>query len=224
MELRHYGHILKRRWWLIVIPVVIVMVVSAITYRPLPPAGYNVGVNFIVSQQPAPTAANPDENRYYNWLTSEYIVNGLTDWAAGGEFKAAVSTQLAGQGMDVPAHTFNVVADNVRSKLQLSVQHSEATTLARIMDAAIVVLMEQNAGALPQLGGETAVVIPVDQPVVNAIPGTIRSQLELPLRIALALFAGIGLALLIEYVHPTIHTRSEITALELPVLGEIPKK
>ncbi|GIK55109.1 MAG: hypothetical protein BroJett015_07720 [Chloroflexota bacterium] len=213
-----------RRWWLIIIPAAVVILVSALTYSPPPPAGYNVGMNFIVGQTPAAVAQNPDENRYYNWLTSEYIVNGLTDWAVGGEFKTAVSTHLSTQGIDAPPHTFNVVADNVRSKLQLSIQHGDAATLAQIMNAAMVVLTEQNAAALPQLGGDTAVIIPIDQPVVTPTPGSFRSQLDIPLRIALALIAGIGLALLVEYLDPTIRSRTEVTALGLPVLGEIPKK
>lgn len=223
MELRHIWKILMRRWWLILIPAVVVIVVSVLTYSPPPPAGYNVGMNFIVSQTPATQAQNPDENRYYNWLTSEYIVNGLTDWAVGGEFKTAVSAHLSTQGIDVPPHTFNVVADNVRSKLQLSIQHGDAATLAQVMNAAIVVLTEQNADALPQLGGDTAVVIPVDQPVVTAIPGSFRSQLDIPLRIALALIVGVGLALLAEYLDTAVRRREDVENVGLPVLGEIPK-
>jgi hypothetical protein len=224
MELRHYSNMLKRRWWLVLIPAVIVTAVSLLTYNPPPPAGYNVGMNFIVSQEPAAQANNPDENRYYNWLTSEYIVNGLTDWVIGGEFKTAVSAQLATQGLDVPPHTFNVIADNVRSKLQLSIQHSDAETLAQVMDGAIIVLTEQNAAALPQLGGETAVIMPVDQPIVTPIPSSIRSQLDIPLRIALALVAGLGLALLAEYLDTTVRDREEVENLGLMLLGEIPKE
>jgi hypothetical protein len=181
-------------------------------------------MNFIVSQTPAAVAQNLDENRYYNWLTSEYIVNGLTDWAVGGEFKTAVSAQLATQNLDVPPHTFNVVADNVRSKLQLSIQHGDAATLAQIMNAAIVVLTEQNADALPQLGGDTAVIVPVDQPVVTPIPGSFRSQLDMPLRIALALMAGVGLALLAQYLDTAVRSREDVENVGLPVLGEIPER
>lgn len=224
MELRYFWKICKRRWWLIVIPPLVVAVVSLVTYSPPPPAGFNVGVNFIVSQEPAELSANPDENRYYNWLASEYIVNGLTDWVTGNEFKTAVSQQLAAQNIDAPPLSFNVVADNVRSKLQLSIQHGDAGTLAHIMEAAIDVLTEQNAAVLPQLGGETAVIVLVDQPVVTPIGQSIRSQLDIPLRIVLALIAGLGLALLVEYLDSTIRDREQVENLDLPLLGEIPKK
>jgi capsular polysaccharide biosynthesis protein len=124
----------------------------------------------------------------------------------------------------VPPHTFHVVADNVRSKLQLSIQHGDAETLAQIMNAAIVVLTEQNAGALPQLGGDAAVIVPVDQPVVTPIPGSIRSQLDIPLRVALALMVEMGLALLAAYLDTAVRSREEVESVGLPVLAEIPEK
>ena len=224
MELRRYWRILRRRWLLVLLPLVIVAAFSVITWQPPPPTGFNVGVNFLVAQEPAQIAPNVDEERYYNWLTSEYIVNGLTDWAISGKFKTAVSQNLAEQGLDVPPYTFNVVADNVRSKLQLSISTGNAETLAQIMDAAIVVMTEENAKALPQLGGDTAVLVLLDEPIVTPLPQNFRSQLDIPLRIALALFAGIGLALLAEYLDPTLRDREETEQIGLTVLGEIPKK
>ena len=224
MELRRYWRILKRRWLLVLLPLIIVAAFSALAWRPPPPAGFNVGVNFLVAQEPGQIAPNVDEERYYNWLTSEYIVNGLTDWAISGNFKTAVSQKLAEQGLDAPPNAFNVVADNTRSKLQLSISAGDADTLARIMDAAIVVMTEENAKALPQLGGDTAILVLLDEPVVTPLPQNFRSQLDIPLRIALALFAGIGLALLAEYLDPTLRDREETEQVGLRVLGEIPKR
>ena len=42
--------------------------------------------------------------------------------------------------------------------------------------------------------------------------------------VAIALAAGFGLAMLAEYLDPTLRERREIEAIGLPVLGEIPKK
>ena len=224
MELRRYWKIIRRRWLIIIIPVAIVLLFTIVTYRPAGPAGYNVGVNFLVSQTPGEATTNEDENRYYNWLTSEYIVNGLTDWAISGDFKTAVSEQLAEDGIEVAPFAFGVVADNVRSKLALSISYGDADTLAHIMDAAILVLTEQNADALPQLGGETAIVVQLDEPVVTPIPQGIRAQLDAPLRLILALVAGVGLALLVEYLDPTLRDRSEAEKVGLTIIGEIPKK
>ncbi len=205
------------------IPTAIVLVIGLATYQTPPPA-YTVGVNFIVSQQPSAAAATEDQERYYGWLTSEYIVNGLADWVSGNTFKTAVSAELAEQGYDIPAGAIGIVADNVRSKLQLSMSHNDPDALAAMMDAVIAVVTEQNAAALPQLGGETAVLFLVDEPIVNQIPTGIRSRLDLPLRVGLALVAGIGLALLAEYLDPTVRDRKEIEQMGFSILGEIPKK
>lgn len=223
MELRAFYSIFRRRWLLVLIPPLVVALFSAVTYQPPPAPGFNVGVNFIVAQSPSPGAELVDEDRYYNWLGSEYIVNGLTDWAVSGTFKTAVSNQLAQENMAVAPSSFSVSADNVRSKLQLFIQHSDAETLGHIIDAAITVLSEQNADALPQLGGETAVLVLLDEPVVTPLPRSLSSLVDIPLRIALGIAAGLGLALLVEYLDPTIRSREEAEAMGFAVLGEIPK-
>ncbi len=222
MELRHYWKVFKRRWLVAVIPAVIVLAVGLATYSPPPPA-YNVGVRFIVAQPPAEGSVT-DEQRYYNWLTSEYIVNGLTDWVRGTEFATAVADELASQGIDVPAGAIQggLVPDNTRSMLTLSLTYGDAEVLASMMAAVAKVLVEQNA--LPQLGGETADLIQLDQPIVNQISPGLRSQLDLPLRVILAFGAGIGLALLAEYLDPTIRERDEVVQMGLEILGEIPRK
>ena len=222
MELRHYWKIFKRRWLIVLIPALIVLVVGLATYTSPPPA-YNVGLRFIVAQAPA-AASDTDEQRYYNWLTSEYIVNGLTDWVRGTEFATAVAAQLAAQGIEVPAGAIQagLVPDNTRSMLTLSLTYGDPEVLANMMAAVAKVLIEQNA--LPQLGGETAELIQLDQPVVNQISPGLRSQLDLPLRLILALGAGIGLALLAEYLDPTIRERDEVVQMGLEIMGEIPKR
>jgi capsular polysaccharide biosynthesis protein len=225
MELRHYWQVLKRRWFLVLVPAIIILVVGLLTYQPPAPA-YGAGVRFIAGQTPAPAAGQEDEERYYNWLTSEYIVNGLTDWVRGGEFAAAVSKYLSAQGQDIPAAAVQggLAVDNARSMLTISLSSGDPQQLAAIMDGVIAVLTTQNASALPQLGGENAQLIQLDQPVVNQAPAGIRSQLDLPLRILLALLAGVGLALLVEYLDPTVRDRQEVQDMGLAVLGEIPKQ
>ncbi len=223
MELRQYWKILRRRWVIALIPAIIVLIAGIATYQPAPVA-YNAGVRFIVGQQPGAAAAEFDEQRYFNWTTSEYIVNGLADWVRGGKFAEAVSDYLAGQGYDVPAGAIQggLSADNARSMLTISLTSGDATQLEHMLVGVIAVLTEDNAEALPQLGGETAILVQLDEPVINPIAAGIRSQLDLPLRIALALVAGLGLALLAHYLDPTVRERAEIEKVGLPVIGEIP--
>lgn len=196
-----------------------------LSYRPAPPA-YNAGVRFIVGQPPGSAAADLDEQRYYNWLTSEYIVNGLTDWVRGGKFAEAVSARLAADGIDAPPGLIQggLAADNARSMLTISLTAGDPETLAAVLDGVIAVLTEENAAALPQLDGETAILTQLDEPVVNPIGAGLRSQLDLPLRLGLALAAGVGLALLAHYLDPAVRERAEVERAGLPVIGEIPKE
>jgi capsular polysaccharide biosynthesis protein len=223
MELRQFWTVIRRRWGLVLVPALIVLILGLVTWRPSA-TSYNAGVRFIVGQQPGVDAVAADEQRYYNWLTSEYIVNGLTDWVRGGKFAEAVSEYLAGKGIEVPPGAIQggLAADNARSMLTVSLNGGDPEMVAQMMDGVISVLVNRNAEALPQLGGETAVLVQLDEPVVNAVPGSLRSQLDLPLRLALALAVGFGLALLAEYLDPTVRDRRELERLGLPILGAIP--
>ncbi|MCI0643542.1 MAG: hypothetical protein L0332_14640 [Chloroflexi bacterium] len=225
MELRAYWQILWRRWLLVAIPAAVVLAVGLATYSSPPPA-YNAGVRFIVGQEPSTRADESDEERLANWQASEYIVNGLTDWVRGGQFAALVSRRLAEQGLDVPAGAIqgSIAADNTRSMMTLSMTFGDPAVLAQMITAAAEVLIEENASGLPQLGGQPAELVQLDQPVVNQIPAGLLNQLELPLRVALALGSGVGLALLAHYLDPTVRGREELEGMGLPVIGEIPKK
>ena len=216
---------LRRYWLLALIPAALVLALGLATWRPAPTV-YNAGVRFIVGQPPGAAAADFDEQRYYNWLASEYVVNGLTDWIRGGRFAAAVSERLAAQGIDAPPGLIQsgLAVDNARSMLTVSLTAADPALLQQMLAGVIAVLTEENAAALPQLGGQGAVLTQLDEPVVNPIAAGIRSQLDLPLRVALALLAGLGLALLAHYLDPTVRDRAELERLRLPVLGEIPKE
>jgi capsular polysaccharide biosynthesis protein len=223
MELRQFWTIFRRRWPLVVVPALIVLALGLLSYRPTPPA-YNAGVRFIVGQPPIDGALT-DEQRYYNWLASEYIVNGLTDWVRGGRFAEAVAARIeeeTGNRIAPQAIQGGMAVDNARSMLTVSITAGDFETTRQIMNGVILVMTEENAVALPQLGGETAVLTQLDDPVVTPISAGLRSQIDLPLRVALALFAGAGLAMLAHYLDPTVRDRAELERLGIPLAGEIP--
>jgi hypothetical protein len=224
MELRAYWQVLKRRWPLVVLPAIVVLVIGLITYDP-PAQAYNVGVRFIAGQEPSQLAIESDEQRLANWQTSEYIVNTLSSWVRGGQFAGLVSQRLAEQGIDVPAPIIqaSIAADDARSMMTLYMTHSDPVALEGMMAAAAAVLMEQNSEGLPQLGGEQAEFVQLDEPLVNPVPAGILDQLELPLRIVLAIGAGVGLAFLVEYIDPTVRDREEVESMGIVVVGEIPR-
>lgn len=225
MELKAYWQILKRRWLLVLIPTAVVLIIGLVTYSP-PGIAYNAGIRFIVSQEPSEAAAEDDEQRLANWQTSEYIVNGLTDWVRSGQFAQLVSDRLAQSGININYQAIrgSIAADNVRSMMTLSMTFGDPAALEAMMNAAAAVLVEENEKGLPQLGGETAELVQLDEPIINPVSAGLFDQLQLPIRVVLAIGAGLGLAFLVDYLDPTVRERKELEAMGLPVMGEIPKK
>ncbi len=225
MELLQYWQVVKRRWLWIVIPAIVALAVALVTYdRPGPI--YNAGVRFIVGQEPTEAATLSDEERLANWKASEYVVNTLADWVRGGQFAALVSDALATEGIQVAPDTIvgGTVSDSTRSMMVLSMTYHDPVVLEQMLDTAGRVLQDQNDKGLPQLGGIPAELVQLDRPIVNQVPPGIVSQLELPLRVVIALAAGLLLAFLVEYLDPTVRERKDLETLGIPVIVEIPKK
>ncbi len=224
MELKQLWSVMARRWPLVLIPFAVVLALGLVTYdRPTP--AFNVGINYTAGLPPvAGSGADYEDDRYYPWLTSEYIVNGLADWVKSTSFATAVSEELARQGLDVPAGAIrgSIASDNVRSVLQLSMTYGDHDALAAMIDAATVVLQTRNLEAFPFLL-QNAAVVPLDEPVINQVPAGLRAALDLPLRLVLAAAAGVGLAFLADYLDPTVRSGRELEEIGLKVLKEIPR-
>jgi capsular polysaccharide biosynthesis protein len=203
MELRMYWHILARRWWLALLPAVIVLGLGLATYHAPAPV-YQVGVRFTVGYAPEASTMYLYDRYYPAWLASEYIAGGLGDWIKTGDFAAEVSKELQKQSVDIPASALagHLVADNKRSMVTMYITWGDARQLEAIAGAAITVMQTRNAQAFPQLGPNGAIVRAVDPPVAGRVPPGLRAQLDLPVRVALALAVGVALVFFAHYLWP----------------------
>ena len=203
MELRTYWHIITRRWWLVLIPAIIVLGIGLITFRQPAPV-YQVGMRFTVGYAPESLGTYLYDRYYPAWLASEYIAGGLGDWVKTGDFAAEVSRELEHQNVSIPPNALagRIASDHQRSMVTMFITWPDARQLEAIATAAITVLQTRNAQAFPQLGANGAIVRAVDPVNVGRVPPGLRSQLELPVRVALALAAGIALVFLAHYVWP----------------------
>ncbi len=230
MELRQIWSILVRRWWLVLIPPLLVAAASLRSWRSLisPPVTYSAAVRFTVGQPPLDPATGYDP-RYYSWLTSEYIATGLRDWIHGYPFAQAVSADVQRRhNLTVPPEAIvgAVTSDSAHSLLVLYVTAGTAEETAAIADSAAHVLSDpaQNSAAFPQFGHGGAVVTPQDSIAVGANAPALRDRLDLPLRVGLGLLGGLALAFLVDYLDPALHTRGQVEALGYEVLAGIPRK
>lgn len=233
MNLSQIFRIFRRRWLFMVIPAALVLLLTILTAEEtvLPPPSYNVGVRFLISpplaaeDAPDRPTAGVDEERYYQWVTSEYLTNGVADWVNGIGFAEKVSGKIAERGVDVDALTiFNTIsADAIRSRLTIIMNYGDRDALQAMIEAAIEVIEEENASGIPHLGLESpAEIVLLDRPVVNEVPASIGNQLDLPVRIVLAIIVGLLVGFLVEYFDPYVRDASDIAKFDRPILASGP--
>ncbi len=224
MELRHLLKVLLRWWWVVAVPVVVVGGLTLWSYRP-PPTSYQVVLRFAAGSEPG--GLSKDYDRYYNWLASEYVANGLADIARTGAFAEAVARRLQAEGVDVTPAALQaaIVSDNAQSILVVYVTWPDPQVLRRIAEAVAAELREGGGGYFPQMEGVGEVARLLDTPSPVPLPPSLRAQLAGPLlRLLLALAVGVGAALLVHTLDPFVREASEVEALGIPVIIEVPRR
>lgn len=224
MEVRQIIKVLFRRWWLVIVPVLVVLAYIVFTYRP-PPMVYQVVMRFAAGTKPA--GLSEDYDRYYPWLASEYIANGLADVAETGVFAHAVASRLAEAGIEVAPGAIQpaIVTDNAQSILVIYITWPDGTQIVAMADAITAELTGNGVAYFPQLESVEPSVRPLDTPTPVPLPLGLRTQLMGPvIKIGLALVIGVALALLWHYLDPTVREAAELEALGLGVLAEIPRR
>ena len=223
MEYKEIIRVLIRRWWLIVLPVVLSAVMS------LPDllrdgasvnGGFTTQIRYSASQQ----LNLPDRDGDYTdiWRASEYTVHAMTDWARSSSFRAEISSIL-GDGQ-AALDGLRIAADNVRSVGVIYMSHLNGETLGAIADAALLVLTNRSQSYFPQLEGEAAQVTILDQPAIVASPPALPSRFAPVLRLGMALLIGLALAVFAEFVDPTVYHQDDLRRLGMPLLASIPKE
>mgnify|MGYP001125086172 CR=1 FL=1 len=222
MELREYWRIFARRWWLALLPALIVAGYLLATYH-RPPTTYQAFMNFAAG---LPPEVKPDDytyDRYYTWLTAEYLVDDLAEVVKSEAFARDVA-DAAEMPMPPGAIRAATSAGKLHRVLNVSISWPDPDQLAVIANAVVSVLTDQAGVYFAQLSTESAVVSLIDSPTVVPVGPSLRERLDLPLRLALALAAGIGLAFLLHYMDPTVRHRSDAQALGIPLLAEVPAR
>lgn len=224
MELLLYWRVLKRRWWL---PALMVVIVLALTLaRPHPPRGYVASMRFLVGVRPEPVSAGTyGYDRYYTWLTSEYLIDDFSQVVSGSEFARRVSARLADRGISIPAGAIqgSTQTGKLHRLITITVYWGNEAELRDIANAVVQTVREDSADFFPQAFGYGTEAILVDGPHVGPVLPGLREKLDLPVRLILALLVGIGLVLLWHYVDDTLYEQEDVRALGLSILAEIPR-
>lgn len=224
MELKQILRIAWRWWWLGLIPVVVVAAYLVLTYQ-TPAASYQVILRFATGSEPSPELS-PDHDRYYAWLASEYIANGLADLATTSSFSQAVVQRLADQHITVAPQAIQgaLASDNAQSVLVVYLTWPDPQQAVTIAEAVGAELLESGPGYYPQMDNVGSVARLADVPVAISLPPSLRAQLLGPaIRLATAAAAGAGLIFLAHYLDPRVRETGDLQAAGLRVLGLIPR-
>ncbi len=222
MEYTELIRIVLRRWWLIVMPVVLAAVI-AIPELIKPSNASTGGFTTQIRYSAAQNFNLPKRDGDYTdvWLASEHTVDALTDWVRSSSFRYEIQSQLA--DTEVTLESLQVAADNVRNVGAIYFSHNSGESLRSIVDAALLVLTSRSETYFPQLGGESAQVTILDQPTITAAPSPLINRLKPLIQLGIALLIGLALAVFAEFVDPTIYHQDDLRRLGMPLLGSIPR-
>lgn len=231
MELRRYWSTIWRyRWLVLLLPFIVGLGSTALWL--IQPNGYKTTLKVQLVLAP-PQANAGDEffryDSYYNYLATEYAVDDLVEVLNGNVFADAVTATLRG-----PGYGLTIDEDDVRGAFKArrvhriliidvtSSSNDRAVAIARAISATIdrdPVRYFTKGDLVPKQG---AVALVVEAPL-EARGNRVQRALNVVLQTAIALFAGLALAFLLDYLNDRLRDAdSARDALDLPILGRIP--
>lgn len=229
MELREYGRILRRRLW---IPIVLTLLVAALSavqlrpWQPAPPSGYNTEIRLLLGVAPMPNADTASyDPRYFAWLISEYLVDDFTEVVRSQLFATGISARLTEDGITVPAGAITGSATTGKQHriITLNFAWPDQTEATAIANAAAAELKENASVYFVQLGTDDTLIEILDGPNIAPVAGAPMEIYEFPIRVLLALLAGLALAFLVEYLDDSVRSGHDLEALGVTTIGAIPK-
>lgn len=226
MEFLLIIRVILRRWYLILIPTVIVAVVTVpdlLSSSPATSGGFSTVIRYTAAQE---LEAIPDREGDFQdvWRASELTVDAFTDAIPTSRFAQDVAQVAEQNGLTIDANALGIAADNAGVIGQIFISWPDEGELRVITDAIIEVLSTRNQDYFPQLGGEPAQVELLDDPQISPAPPSLPNRFRPLIQLALAVIVGLGLAFLVEYLDPTLRNRDELERVGLQVISSIPKR
>jgi len=224
MELREYWQIIRRRLYIVIAPFLVVLILSLL-FRPARAPAFQASMRFMLGLEPEEKSGEYYAyDKYYTWLTAEYLVDDAAELVRSSAFARAVSMQLGELGITIQPGAIqgSTQSGQLHRILTVSIVWGDPEQLGAIANAIVAVLPTEIARHFGQVGTEGVVASLIDPPAMRPLGASLRDKLDLPLRLVLALFAGVGLAFVLHYLDSTVHQRQELEQDGIEVLAEIP--
>jgi capsular polysaccharide biosynthesis protein len=223
MELLHYWHIVRKRLW-VVVCLVVIFLLGYWAFAPRYTPTFSAQMRFVVGIKPEPAVGDYyTYDRYYTWLTAEYLLDDLSEVVKSRVFAHDVAVRA---GVKVPAGAIQGATSSgkLHRILTVQVQWHDQAELEHIANAITEILGSGSATYFAQLSTENAVVSLIDPPQIAIVGPSLRQRLDLPLRLLLAMTAGIALTFLMDYLDRSIRDRDDLQQMGIPILAEIPAR
>jgi capsular polysaccharide biosynthesis protein len=127
-------------------------------------------------------------------------------------------------GIAVHKDNISGAIEKQRRLMSMSITWNNPEQAQQIAEAAVKSLEDNNKKYFAQLGSKAASLTVIDRPVVGRLGASLREQLDIPIRIAIALLAAVALAFILDYMDGSIRDVRDVEALGLSVVGEIPRR
>ena len=224
MELRQYAAIIRRRFWLPVGLPAVVLLISLVLRQPGIPqfvASARVLVDVPPLQQVEGMGFDP---RLTAPQATEYLVDDFSAFVTGDVVARMISERLAAQGVAVPAGIIqsSTSSQQVHRVVEIQLTWSDPDQARAILQTAIEVLQQEAPAYFGRLGTLQPVVRLFDGPRVAPLPPSLTQRLDLPVRLLLAVLAGVALCFLLDYLDDSVRNKSELEAMGISVLAEVP--
>lgn len=227
MELKYYAEILKRRWMpVLMVPMLVGMVVMMQVLGAEP--AYTANAQFTVTRAPQQVDIEDFRyNEYYLFLSSEFLVDDLVEVVVGNVFAEDVRDRINdefGHDIDTSDIQMAISAERTHRILSLDVAHENEDYAVMIAQAATRQLNESATKYFGFEGAEReALVEPVQFPG-GASPDMGRDQIFWALQMLVALFGGLLIGILLEYIDDRLYTAEMVEhSLGLEVIGDVPR-
>ena len=226
MELKDYARVIWRYLWLI-IALPIVVGVGSFIFRAQPAPQYQATVRFTIGvNAPPATQVQGYDPILTAYQASEYIRDDFVEIVQSDVFADDVNAQLAKMGVTgikISKGNLSAAVEKQRRLMSMTITWGNAEQAQQIADAAVRNLSDNNAKYFAQLGSTGAQVAVIDMPVVSRVGASLREQLDIPIRVLIALLAGIALAFILDYLDTSVRDARDAESLGLRVVGEIPR-
>ncbi|MEI7556165.1 hypothetical protein [Candidatus Chlorohelix sp.] len=229
MELRKYGRILFRYWWLVLL---FTIAGGALAYSQYKSTSSNYQAVFEVNvgrNDPPLDQANKgfqDYFNYYQFISSEYVLDDYVKIVKGSVFLNDAAEKLKSTKYPLSPEELKGNFDVERKHREITFTvHTETEDKALVIARALADTIVQNAGKYIAHGDSTQFSANLIDFPTSAIFNSGRNLLVSSIRLIVGLILGIGLAFLLAYLDNRLRTPEDFKeALGLPVIGVIPAK